>query len=217
MVQYSADGKTAAYCGYRFRKDPKTGYFLCTKKTEIGRRERLHCFVYRREHDLAAIPEGYQVHHKDADKNNNEPFNLELLTASEHQRTHSEKLTPEQRQFRRDNFVQNAVPASKLWHGSKAGHDWHVEHGKTAMQNREPRQYNCDNCGKSFETKRIFGESENHFCGNACKSAYRRKAGVDNVKRICAVCGKDFITSKYSKAVTCSFGCCGKYRKMRNG
>lgn len=215
MIEYSADGATAAYCGYRFRKDPKTGYFLCTKKTDIGRRERLHCFVYRRTHNLTAIPTGFQVHHKDTNKDNNEPDNLELLTAADHGREHGELLTDEQRQWRKDNIVRSAVPAARAWHKTEAGHAWHVEHGRTAMENRQPRQYECDNCGKVFETKRLYGADEHAYCCNACKSAFRRKAGVDDVKRICAVCGKEFTVSKYRSAETCSQSCCNRHRAMR--
>ena len=217
MVEYSADGRTAAYCGYRFRKDPKTGYFLCTKKTEIGRRERLHCFAYRRAHNLAEIPAGFQVHHKDTNKDNNEPENLELLTASDHGHEHGELLTDEQRQARRANIIRSAVPAAKEWHKTQAGHAWHVEHGKETMASREPQQYECDNCGKEYKTRRRYGAAEKHFCCNSCKSAYRRKAGVDNVKRQCPVCGREFETNKYHAAETCSRGCSNKRRAMRDG
>lgn len=216
MIQYSADGKYAAYCGYRFRKDPKSGYFLCSTKTEIGKRERLHCFVYRKSHNLDSIPDGFQVHHKDADKNNNEPSNLVLLSASDHQKEHGSMLTDEQRQWRRDNIISKANPAAKEWHKSSAGHEWHAKHGVETMNKRALQNCKCVNCGASFETKRIFREDENKFCCNACKSAYRRKAGVDDVERVCAVCGKKFSTNKFRPRQTCSLDCGQKYRKMRN-
>lgn len=38
------------------------------------------------------IPEGYEIHHIDHDKKNNDLENLRLLTVSEHQRTHSPHL-----------------------------------------------------------------------------------------------------------------------------
>ena len=217
MIEYSADGQTAAYCGYRFRRDPKTGYFLCTKKTDIGRRERLHCFVYRRAHGLAILPEGYQVHHKDTDKNNNEPDNLELLPSGEHQRLHGAGLTDAERQARRENLLRTAVQTAREWHHTEQGREWHREHGKIAMEHRKPRQYTCANCCASFKTKRIYGAEENAFCSNACKSAHRRKAGTDDIKRECPVCGREFNTNKYRPAETCSRSCSNRRRAMRNG
>lgn len=46
-VEYSQDGKTAYFDGYKFRRDAKTGYYLATKPTYQGKRERLHCYVWR--------------------------------------------------------------------------------------------------------------------------------------------------------------------------
>lgn len=48
-----------------------------------------HHFVYCNNHGLTCIPRGYQVHHKDLDKTNNDIENLLLLTASEHTKLHS--------------------------------------------------------------------------------------------------------------------------------
>lgn len=51
------------------------------------------------------------------------------------------------------------------------------------------------------------GRLTDKFCSNNCKSAYRRKSGVDNEERICKICGEIFITNKYSKAKVCSKKC----------
>lgn len=69
-IQYSADGNIAFYCGYKFRRDPKSGYYLCTKNTDVQRRERLHVFVWRKAY--GEIPEGYHIHHVDGNKRNAE-------------------------------------------------------------------------------------------------------------------------------------------------
>lgn len=86
-IKYSADGNYAFYCGYRFRKDPKTGYFLCTKKTDSGKRERLHVYVWRKER--GEIPSGYHIHHLDENKDNNEPGNLVCISGKDHTSFHS--------------------------------------------------------------------------------------------------------------------------------
>lgn len=94
MIQYSADGLMAFYGGYKFRKDKKTGYYLCNKKTDIGKRERLHCYVWRTENGKP-IPKGYSVHHIDENKDNNEPDNLQLLTKEEHAKIHANSWSEE--------------------------------------------------------------------------------------------------------------------------
>ena len=48
----------------------------------------VHRIVWEREN--GRIPDGFQVHHKDGNKENNNIDNLELLSALEHKRIHSE-------------------------------------------------------------------------------------------------------------------------------
>lgn len=70
-----------------------SGYVICTKpiwytgKAPNGE-VALHILTYCENHGLTEIPKGYDVHHKDFDKLNNAPENLELLTRSEHMRLH---------------------------------------------------------------------------------------------------------------------------------
>lgn len=51
-----------------------------------GKREYLHRAVWRAF--KGSIPEGYDVHHRDENKMNNHPDNFDLLTKSEHGKTH---------------------------------------------------------------------------------------------------------------------------------
>lgn len=203
MIEYSADGKSALYCGYKFRKDGKTGYYLCSCKTDAGKRERLHNFVYRKEHNLDAIPAGYHVHHKDGNKDNNDVSNLELLTAHDHEIYHGSILTDAQRQKRRENIIANATPKARQWHGTDEGKSWHIQHGKEVYAKRQIQVYQCDNCGTEFITKNVYNNKSNKFCCKACKAAYRRKMGVDDIDRECAVCGCVFRCNKYSTVKRC--------------
>ena len=196
MIQYSADGKYAAYCGYRFRKDPKTGYFLCTKNTDIGRRERLHCFVWRKANGGALIPDGYAVHHKDKNKNNNEPENLVLISDSEHAALHAADLDEKAIERRKENLLNNAMPKAAKWHKSDVGREWHKQHFESVKDKLLAKEeYVCGYCGSVFIAQK---NGHTRFCSNNCKSAFRRKSGVDNVQRECAVCGAEFTTNKYS-------------------
>ena len=60
------------------------GYYYCTTNDTLS----LHKHNWIKKN--GEIPECYQLHHKDHNKLNNEPENLELLTVSEHAKLHSE-------------------------------------------------------------------------------------------------------------------------------
>lgn len=52
-------------------------------------RSYLHRCIW--EYNFGTIPEGFQVHHKDECRTNNDIGNLELLTASEHSLLHRQR------------------------------------------------------------------------------------------------------------------------------
>lgn len=58
-VEYNTDKSKAYFNGFAFRRDLKTGYYLSSKKTDIGKRERLHCYVWRFFN--GAIPENAEI------------------------------------------------------------------------------------------------------------------------------------------------------------
>lgn len=198
MINYLENGDKAIVNGYSFRKDKKTGYYLSCKP--IGkRRKRLHVYLW--ELVYGEIPKGYEIHHKDHNKDNNNIENLELLTKREHIARHKEEMTEEQRQAKRINLIVNALPKASEWHKSAEGRNWHKQNYEKAKENLHLKKiFVCELCGKSYIAE-VTGN--NKFCSNACKSAYRRKSGVDNVERKCVCCGKGFITNKYSPAKYC--------------
>lgn len=61
-----------------------TGY--ATVKTDDGRLVKEHREIYKRE--IGPIPDGWHIHHRDEDKLNNRPDNLEALPWPEHKRRH---------------------------------------------------------------------------------------------------------------------------------
>lgn len=206
-VEYSSDGKTAYYDGYKFRKDPRTGYFLSTKRVpQFGRRIRLHVYVWTKER--GPVPQGYQIHHIDENKDHNDIGNLALLSPGEHMHWHGTHLSKERQELRRKNILENGIPAAVAWHKSAAGHEWHMEHYEEMKDKFHQKvKGKCAVCGKEF-----IGTPHQKFCSNKCKSAYRRKSGVDDVKRICVVCGKEFNVNRYSTRKTCSEACRDKHR-----
>lgn len=69
------------YCGMWFAVNGN-GYY---ENTNTG--TKLHRFVYEQFH--GPIPPGFQVHHKDDNKVNNDPENLEAMSASAHTILHN--------------------------------------------------------------------------------------------------------------------------------
>ena len=199
-------GKYVVFNGVSFCKDEKTGYYLAGVKTN-GRRIRLHRYVY--EFYKGKIPKGYDVHHWDFDKDNNDISNLVLLTRKEHALLHGRNLSEDRKVKMRENINTNARPKASLWHKSEAGREWHKRHYESVKKQLQKRHtFICKNCGKEFSATRA------GFCGNNCKSAYRRKSGVDNVERICVVCESTFVVNRYKKTKTCSVKCGVKLRKI---
>lgn len=196
MIEYSADGKTAVYDGYRFRKDPNTGYFLCTRKTDAGRRERLHVYVWRKA--KGEIPEGFHVHHKDENKDNNEIENLACIPGSAHMSFHSNERVVNDYDRIIKNIQENVLPAACEWHKSEAGREWHKKHRSAKMDERV--EMVCNYCGRRYLSAK---RGNNRFCSNNCKSAYRRASGVDDVEKTCSKCGKPYIANKYQKTKYC--------------
>jgi hypothetical protein len=68
------------------------------------------------------------------------------------------------------------------------------------LGNRTEKKFICEYCGKEFY---CLDNGVNRFCSNRCRTANRRKSGVDNITRICVVCGSEFIVNKYSKKIKC--------------
>lgn len=197
-IQYVDNGDVAIFDNLSFRKDKRTGYFLNAKT-----HKRLHVYVW--EYFNGSIPNGYHIHHKDFNKNNNELENLELLSASEHSKLHSNSWSKERYERQAKILKEKAIPKATEWHKSEDGREWHKEHYEQMKDKWYKKDdFVCLNCGKIF-TAVVSGQ--NKFCSNKCKSAYRRKSGVDNEKRKCEVCGAEFTTNKYSKAKTCSRSC----------
>lgn len=200
-VEYSEDRKTAFFDGVKFRRDVKTGYYLAARPTYQGKRERLHVYVWR--YFNGPIEDGYHVHHKDENKDHNDIDNLACILGDTHQKYHLLKYSVNHREEMAKNLEDKARPKASEWHKSEEGRAWHREHSFLAL-NREETEHICEFCGKPFMS---VDHGNNRFCSNNCKTAARRKSGVDNEKRICAFCGKEFVVNKYAKTKCCSRAC----------
>lgn len=75
--------------GYSYGNKTSGYYQFCLCKPGIKKYIGAHCLVY--ETFIGPIPDGYHVHHKDHNPQNNNVDNLELLTIKEHCDRHKEK------------------------------------------------------------------------------------------------------------------------------
>ena len=184
------------YFGRKFYKDKKTGYWISTDYPRI----RAHCWVWKNFHTL--IPKGYHIHHMNGDKSDNSIENLELIKRERHMSYHMQD--PERKRKAREN-CNRIRPLTKAWHASEEGIAWHKYHAaKERFGKWDPRKYYCQQCNKTYETKK---RSNSRFCSNACKSKWRRHAGLDDIEKGCERCLNIFVSNKYIKQRFCSRTC----------
>jgi len=195
--------KTIHLDGMAFTQSGRPYYYNSAKRIY------LHRYLWEKEN--GSIPEGYEIHHKDGNSENNEIQNLELVSISHHKALHSElSWDDERREWARNNLAENARPAASLWHKSSEGREWHKKHYETTKDKLHAEaEFKCEMCGDSFVTQ-VTGK--NRFCSNKCKSKWRRKSGVDDVTKVCGYCGNEYQSNKYSKSSFCSKSCSMKHR-----
>lgn len=105
--------RSVVYDGYTYTEREPGDYFQ-------GKPGLLHRIVYARE--VGPIPDGWHVHHLDHDRGNNDPTNLQALTASEH----------------------------ALLHMRDKDRAWHVAGALASAAARPERTDTCVRCGTVF-------------------------------------------------------------------
>ena len=196
--------------GLHFTLDEKSGYY---ENSTIHK--SMHRYVW--EYYNGKIPKGYEIHHIDGDKGNNDISNLECISKKSHLEIHSRNLTPEQREWRRNNLNTNARPKAIEWHKSEEGRKFAQKRVRKGLEEGKinPRvEYICEQCGNTFIQVKRYGHK---FCSGACEQKYRRQNGLNNIEAICVICGKEFITDKYSPSKTCSRSCAAKLGHEKKG
>lgn len=145
-----------------------------------GKRAVLHRQVYT---DLyGPIPAGWDVHHKDENKFNNAPHNLEALPHKVHMTHHRGDLT--ERQWK-------ALTQRQWWRTSAP-----------------ERVCTCEKCGQVFTVK---GGKSSRYCSNKCRCAgFEADPTYLTIERICGWCEEMFLVHRHRRADTrrfCSIAC----------
>lgn len=152
--------------GIRFYQTKPNDYF----RHSVGHTTILmHKYVW--EYYNGKIPKGYEVHHIDRNRANNDISNLQLLTQEEHKALHSKLLTDEEREWKRQNVINKAIPKAVEWHKSEAGREWHKLQVLNRKDNRTERHLVCIICGKAFVK---FSNKDSKYCSGACKAKHIR-------------------------------------------
>ena len=154
-----------------------TMYYLCGHYYQ-HKGKRLHRAVW--EYHCGEIPDGFDVHHEDGDRANNQIDNLRLLPRAEHHAAHREQCSANGKRA-----IALAIAAAPEWHRSEAGRNWHSEHERAYWASREPTEYTCSMCGKAFKSMRAYGESGNRFCCQNCRAKYRRRRLKNESEKHC--------------------------------
>lgn len=215
------DDNRQKFCGIIYRQN-KDGHFFTNHA--IHRDVYIYC--------VDDIPEGYDVHHRDFDKTNNSPINLQLLSKSDHMKLHKESkfALPEERtcficgkKFSAGKFKnfcsQTCWQKSKgiikicqhcdkkfLAYTSEQQFCSHKCASAANFQQQKSIERICLNCGNPFSGR--IGK----FCSDKCYRQFDYKHNV--VEKTCVVCGKTFSAYKYNhKQHTCSRSCAAKLSK----
>ena len=168
-------------CGFKFYKNNQ-GRFVCSVV--------MHRFIWT--YFNGKIPDGYEIHHRDFNHDNNDISNLELLTKDEHKKIHGWNTAPSEtiicpicgKRFK-------SIPSSKRKFCSR---ECYLE----TKRKREIRK--CLQCGKEFSA-RI--DSNQKFCSADCSCEYRKRHEI----KICPICNKSFTAKISLKRIYCSDKC----------
>lgn len=199
--------KVIYYRGIKFTKSENADYF------SNGRFGYLHRFVWLCER--GEIPKGFQIHHIDNNKENNDISNLMLVSVKRHRSLHEKpKFSEESRQVLRDNINKNREKLNK-YHSSEEGRKQKSETAKKLWAEgkmTKPNTYICEICGKEYIRR---SKPANHrFCSYECQRVYEKTPE----ERICCICGKTYTSFIGSSSKTCSRSCSVKlnHKNRRN-
>ncbi len=160
----------------------------------------LHRFIWT--YFNGEIPEGYDVHHRDFNHDNNDLANLELVTKEEHRRIHLARKVicrPPKKKF-------VCVVCGAEFEAVNRGNNSYCSEECKKKSKLETRT--CEICGNEFSA--TIGSSQK-FCSATCYHQYRRRCETKK----CPVCGKEFKIHPSRKKIYCSTKCFASTVELR--
>lgn len=196
-MRASAKWQIFGFAGKRFYL--RGGYY----KADDG--EYLHQAVWRG--NFGPIPDGWHVHHRNTNKLDCSPDNLECLSPAEHGARHMEDAD---RRAVSSRHIRTAVSAAAEWR--KRNPERSAEIAKLgaaslferlAVRGRDTLA--CARCDKPYQGYAHL--RQRGFCSASCQGMARKASGVDDTDSVCTICGAGFRTNRHSPRKTCSRAC----------
>lgn len=152
------------------------------------------------------IPAGYDVHHIDGDKDNNDISNLTIMTKSDHLRLHAH-LRKNPSVIPRVKKTFKCIVCGKEYERIDNGRNLYCSKRCADQHNREQlsETRKCLFCGKEFNAYKY---SDDRFCSRQCWFNYRSEQG--RIVKVCPICGKAFSSRKSRNLTYCSHECAHK-------
>ena len=168
------------FAGFKFYKN-KSKNFCCTVS--------IHRFIWT--YFNGEIPEGYDVHHRDFNHDNNDIANLELVTKDEHKKIHA-AIKSKRKPNKKSTFT--CAVCGREYESSNRGNNAYcsAKCKKIAERTRAVEIKTCAVCGKEFSTS-----DDARFCSRKCIGKFLKRQEV----KTCPVCGKIFsdVVSKHRR------------------
>ena len=192
---------TVIYKDIKFGLKP-SGYYQSTVEVD-GRRLWLHQYKY--ECEVGKLIDGYEVHHADHNKLNNDISNLVLMTAQQHRNEHYAENIRYLKSEKQLNHLASIRPlAAKAKRGEYVGKK-HIKKNLDRI---------CEFCDKEF-TMHTRARNDTKFCSNKCRDMSHKSMNFS--EKECAICGNVF-KQKAWNATCCSPECSKEsYRLKRVG
>ena len=187
------DNNNVKCSGLRFSRNKKSKRFVCTVS--------IYRFIWT--YFNGEIPEGYEIHHRDLNHENNDISNLQLLPKTEHRRLH--KPVNEENEAKKNAKHYCAVCGKEFKNRRGQLVYCSAKCRRTAEKIRATKTKVCEDCGKEFSTT-----SDARFCSQKCIGESLKKRET----KICPICGKTFSGRLVHNRKYCSRECANEsYKK----
>ena len=196
------------YAGYKWTRK-SSGYYQNTVR-KTGKQNWLHRFIY--EETNGKIDSSMHVHHKNHDKEDNRPINLELLSHSYHAKMHGDEKRGRKRDEPRE-AVDKRVCLAKL---AKQG--GYIGKAKRRAINKGNKHRECLYCKTKFTLKDT-DRNDTKYCSEICNSRWHKLSKNPEFEemgnRKCIICDTRFKSNSHNQRC-CSSGCQKINRRRKN-